>query len=199
MRFLSSIDHNGQRSPAGILPSEGPRLMTPATLIEQELAAAQAAQHDGNHGRARVCARRAVACATEAWLARLPLPRWRGDAMAHLRQIQQDASFPLPIRQAAERSGSGARSFLRVACNRRLGIKRTLMVKRTRQHTPVKLALQKELLSTNERGDDDGGIKQATRMLLPRRLAPRLPTTTPHEIEGRYPMRLAPKGRKELH
>ena len=77
--------------------------MTPATLIEQELAAAQAAQHDGNHGRARVCARRAVACATEAWLARLPLPRWRGDAMAHLRQIQQDASLPLPIRQAAER------------------------------------------------------------------------------------------------
>ena len=77
--------------------------MTPATLIEQELAAAQAAQQDGNHGKARVCARRAVARATEVWLARRPLPRWRGDAMAHLRQIQQDASFPLPIRQAAER------------------------------------------------------------------------------------------------
>ena len=82
---------------------EGPRLMTPATLIEQELAAAQAAQQDGNHGKARVCARRAVARATEAWFTRLLLPRWRGDAMAHLRQIQQDASFPLPIRQAAER------------------------------------------------------------------------------------------------
>ena len=77
--------------------------MTPTTLIEQELVAAQAAQQDGNHGKARVCARRAVARATEAWLARLPFPRWRGDAMAHLRQIQQDASFPLPIRQAAER------------------------------------------------------------------------------------------------
>ena len=77
--------------------------MTPAAMIEQELAAAQAAQQDGNHGKARVCARRAVARATEAWLARLPLPRWGGDAMAHLRQIQQDASFPLPIRQAAER------------------------------------------------------------------------------------------------
>lgn len=77
--------------------------MTPETLIEQELAAAQAAQQDGNHGKARVCARRAVARATEAWFARLPFPRWRGDAMAHLRQIQQDASFPLPIRQAAER------------------------------------------------------------------------------------------------
>ena len=77
--------------------------MTPTALIEQELAAAQAAQQDRNHGKARVCARRAVAHATEAWLARLPLPRWRGDAMEHLRQIQQDASFPLPIRQAAER------------------------------------------------------------------------------------------------
>ena len=77
--------------------------MTPAALIEQELAAAQDAQQDNNDGKARVCARRAVALATEAWLARLPIPRWRGDAMAHLRQIQIDASFPLPIRQAAER------------------------------------------------------------------------------------------------
>jgi hypothetical protein len=77
--------------------------MTPAALIEQELAVAEVARQNGNDGKARVCARRAVALATEAWLARLPLPRWRGDAMAHLRQIQQDASFPLPIRQAAER------------------------------------------------------------------------------------------------
>ena len=77
--------------------------MTLAALIEQELAAAEAARQDNNDGKARVCARRAVARATEAWLARLPLPRWRGDAMAHLRHIQRDASFPLPIRQAAER------------------------------------------------------------------------------------------------
>jgi hypothetical protein len=77
--------------------------MTPATLIEQELAAAQAAQQDGNNGKARVCARRAVALATDLWLAQLPAPRWRGDAMAQLRHIQQDASLPLPIRQAAER------------------------------------------------------------------------------------------------
>ena len=78
--------------------------MTPATLIEQELAAAQAAQQNGNDGKARVCARRAVARAIETWFAsRPPVPRWRGDAMAHLRQIQEDASFPLPIRQAAER------------------------------------------------------------------------------------------------
>jgi len=77
--------------------------MTPAALIEQELAAARAAQQDHNDGKARVCARRAVARATQTWIVRLPLPRWRGDAMARLRHIQEDASFPLPIRQAAER------------------------------------------------------------------------------------------------
>jgi hypothetical protein len=77
--------------------------MQPAALIEQELAAAEAARNEGNKGKARVCARRAVARATEEWMARLPVRRWRGDAMEHLRQIQQDTSFPLPIRQAAER------------------------------------------------------------------------------------------------
>jgi hypothetical protein len=77
--------------------------MTPVALIEQELAAAEAARQNSNDGKVRVCARRAVALATKAWMARLPLPRWRGDAMEHLRQIQQDASFPLPIRQAAKR------------------------------------------------------------------------------------------------
>ena len=77
--------------------------MTQATLIEQELAAAEAAWKGTNDGKARVCARRAVAIAAEAWLARFPIPPWHGDAMAHLRRIQQDASFPLSIRQAAER------------------------------------------------------------------------------------------------
>jgi hypothetical protein len=77
--------------------------MAQAALIEQELAAAEAAWKDANDGKARVCARRAVALATEAWLERLPVRRWRGDAMEHLRQIQQDSSLPLPIRQAAER------------------------------------------------------------------------------------------------
>ena len=77
--------------------------MIPIMLIEQEFAAAQTAQQDGNHGKARVCARRAVALATEAWLARRPYPPWHGDAMEHLRHIQQDGSLPLPIREAAER------------------------------------------------------------------------------------------------
>jgi hypothetical protein len=83
--------------------SEGFRLMTPAEQIAQELATAQAAQKDGNDGKARVCARRAVACAAQAWLARFPVLRWQGDTMEHLRQIQQNRSFPLSLRQAAER------------------------------------------------------------------------------------------------
>ena len=72
-------------------------------LIEQELAAAEAAWKEGNEGKARVCARRAIALSAAGWLERHPAKQWRGDAMEHLRQIQQDVSFPLPIREAAER------------------------------------------------------------------------------------------------
>ena len=71
--------------------------------IEKELAIAEAALREANEGKARVCARRAVALAAEASLERFPRPGWRGDAMHQLRQIQQEESFPLPIRQAAER------------------------------------------------------------------------------------------------
>jgi HEPN domain-containing protein len=71
--------------------------------IERELAMAEAALRDANEGKARVCARRAVGLAMQASLERCPRPGWRGDAMNQLRQIQQEKSFPLPIRQAAER------------------------------------------------------------------------------------------------
>src|SRR2546428_13834325 len=71
--------------------------------IEKELAMAEAAMREANEGKPRVCARRAVALAAESSLERFPQPGWRGDAMHHLRQLQQEASFPLPIRQAAER------------------------------------------------------------------------------------------------
>lgn len=77
--------------------------MSHATLIDEELTAARVAWKDGNEGKARVCARRAVAHAAESWLAREAEPRWRGDAMEHLRRIQQEPSIPVPIRQAAER------------------------------------------------------------------------------------------------
>jgi hypothetical protein len=74
-----------------------------AELIKRELAAAEAAAKTANGGRVRVCARRAVALAAEVWLARFPVRKWSGDAMEHLRQIQRDSSFPLPVREAAER------------------------------------------------------------------------------------------------
>ena len=77
--------------------------MALATLIEHELAAGEAAWKDANEGKARVCARRAVALAIDAWRARLAVPAWRGDTMEYLRRLQQDLSLPGPVRQAAER------------------------------------------------------------------------------------------------
>jgi hypothetical protein len=53
--------------------------------------------------KARVCARRAVALAGDAWLAARSDHPFRGDALAYLRQIQQDHSLPIPIHQAADR------------------------------------------------------------------------------------------------
>ncbi len=77
--------------------------MTQLVLIEQELTEAEEAMKIGNEGKARVCARRAVALADEVWLANQSDQPFRGDALAHLRRIQQDLSLPLSIREAAER------------------------------------------------------------------------------------------------
>lgn len=77
--------------------------MSHTILIDQELSAAQVAWKEGNEGKARVCARRAVALAAESWLAHKAEPLWRRDAMEHLRRIQAEPSIPFPIRQAAER------------------------------------------------------------------------------------------------
>jgi len=71
--------------------------------IQRELATAESALQTGNPGKARVCARRAVGLATEAWLEHHPDRQWRGDAMEYLRQIQDDSSFPASVREAAER------------------------------------------------------------------------------------------------
>ena len=72
-------------------------------MIDRELAAAEVAWTQGHEGKARVCARRAVALAAEAWLVRSGRSLRRGDAMEHLRRIQQQEAFPLVVRQAAER------------------------------------------------------------------------------------------------
>ncbi|MGD9852662.1 MAG: hypothetical protein AB7T38_15500 [Nitrospirales bacterium] len=71
--------------------------------IKMELTEAEVAWKSGNDGKARVCARRAVAPADEAWLAKQSDRPFRGDAMAHLRRIQQDTSLPVSVRDAAER------------------------------------------------------------------------------------------------
>lgn len=62
--------------------------MSNTDLIKNELATAEAAWKDGNDCKARVCARRAVELADEAWLAKRSDHPFRGDAMAHLRRIQ---------------------------------------------------------------------------------------------------------------
>jgi hypothetical protein len=71
--------------------------------ITQELAKATEGLHDGNEGLARDCARRAVAIATQQWNEHRHLPDWQGDAMHQLRKIQAQTTFPLPIREAAQR------------------------------------------------------------------------------------------------
>jgi len=94
-----SVRDGGIRSPI----SSTTAVLMASPQIERELAAAGAAIQAGNDGKARVCARRAVGLAAEAWLARHQDRQWRGDAMEYLRQIQQDAIFPASIREAAER------------------------------------------------------------------------------------------------
>jgi HEPN domain-containing protein len=77
--------------------------MTRLAQIERELARGQDALREGNDGMVRVCARRAVGLAAEAWLERVPGKNWRGDALNYLGRISADESFPQDIRRAAER------------------------------------------------------------------------------------------------
>jgi hypothetical protein len=77
--------------------------MNRSEQIEQELARAVKGLQDGNDGLARVCARRAVALASQHWAEQRNLPTWKGDAMHHLRQIQEETTFPVSVRAAAQR------------------------------------------------------------------------------------------------
>ena len=71
--------------------------------IEQEFAKATQGLKNGNDGLARVCVRRAVALASQHWAEQRNLPAWQGDAMHQLRQIQGEITFPLSVREAAQR------------------------------------------------------------------------------------------------
>jgi hypothetical protein len=77
--------------------------MNRSEQIEQELIKAAKGLQNGNEGLARVCARRAVALASQQWAEQQNLATWKGDAMHHLRQIQEEMTFPLTVRAAAQR------------------------------------------------------------------------------------------------
>ncbi|HEV8537812.1 MAG TPA: hypothetical protein VGR15_02715 [Bacteroidota bacterium] len=71
--------------------------------VEKEFAAAGEAQRAGNHGKVRVCARRAVGHAISWFLSRLPQDGWGVDAMSRLERLREDTGFPREVREAAER------------------------------------------------------------------------------------------------
>ncbi|MGP0593899.1 hypothetical protein ACTRXD_15350 [Nitrospira sp. T9] len=77
--------------------------MSRSEQIEQELTKAARGLQNGNDGLARVCARRAIALASQQWAEQQNLANWKGDSMHHLRQIQGETRFPLPVRAAAQR------------------------------------------------------------------------------------------------
>ncbi|MDT3779274.1 hypothetical protein PJI16_17045 [Nitrospira sp. MA-1] len=77
--------------------------MNRSEQIEYELTKAAMGLQDGNDGLARVCARRAVALASQHWAEERNLPTWKGDAMHHLRQIQGEKTLPVSVRAAAQR------------------------------------------------------------------------------------------------
>ncbi len=70
--------------------------------IKKEFATAEHAQGIGNHGMARVCARRAAGIAITFWLHTHPRPEWGLNAMNQLRSLQDDENIPQAIRDAAQ-------------------------------------------------------------------------------------------------
>jgi len=71
--------------------------------MERELARAAQGIQEGNEGLARVCARRAVAAGIQDLATRRGTPEWTRDAMHQLRRIQEEDTFPLAVRHAAQR------------------------------------------------------------------------------------------------
>jgi hypothetical protein len=71
--------------------------------IKQELAKAAEGLQNGNEGLARVCARRAVSIGAQQWSAQRHKSAWQGDAMHQLRHIHNEPTFPLPVKNAAQR------------------------------------------------------------------------------------------------
>jgi hypothetical protein len=80
-------------------------------LADAELAIAEQAVIVGNAGRARVCARRAVAAFIQEIAPSLGLDAGT-NALANLRFLKDGTGFPDDVRNAAERLLGGARSIL---------------------------------------------------------------------------------------
>ncbi len=68
----------------------------------KELANAEKASNEGNHGKARTCARRAVGFVVGVWLEENPDSRYGKSFMNHLRGIVADEAIPPEIKEAAQ-------------------------------------------------------------------------------------------------
>jgi|GEM_PF-1271580 len=78
--------------------------MTYPDGVEKELKRGREAKEDGNAGMTRVCARRAAGVAIRLWKDKRGRDiKWGTSAMAQLKTMSLDESFPETIRQAAER------------------------------------------------------------------------------------------------
>jgi hypothetical protein len=89
-------------------PSEIPRFRRGSSLhciddINEELETAREAARAGNHGRARVCARRAAGLAIGAYLKKHSTVDPGPDALRQLTYVRDGAEFPDEIRSAAHR------------------------------------------------------------------------------------------------
>jgi|AFSR01.1.fsa_nt_gi HEPN domain-containing protein len=79
--------------------------------VAWELETARAALREGNEGKARVCARRAVGWFVQA-LAQVSAYRYGSHIGENLRRISQDEQLPEEVRAAAARLQGGARAQL---------------------------------------------------------------------------------------
>ena len=73
------------------------------TILQAEMADARRSQAQGNHGRVRVCARRAAGWSVGEYLEVHQLGESHGNALEHLHWLVDDADTPETLRAAAIR------------------------------------------------------------------------------------------------
>jgi len=72
-------------------------------VVQSELEGAEQAMQIGNLGKARVCARRACGVAISHWLNFHSNKNWGESAINQLKELRDDESFPVEIREPAKR------------------------------------------------------------------------------------------------